>query len=134
MEQRGVAIRTVTRSIETDAEPGDLLDLLADGRRIPEWAPAFADRVERDGENGWRVTKDGSDFALEVVAGRSGGTVDYLREIAPGRKGGAYLRVLPRPGGGSVVVMTLPVVAGRTAEGVAAVLNEELPSLVRLAA
>ena len=36
------------------------------------------------------------------------GTVDYLREIAPGREGGAYIRVIPRPGGGSVVVMTVP--------------------------
>jgi len=128
-----VPLRTVTGSIESDAEPGDLLSLLADASRIPEWAPAFADRVERDDQNGWKVTKGGSVFSLHVGVERAVRTVDYLREVAPGKKGGAYLRVLPRPGGGSVVVMTLPVGTGQTAEGVTAVLNQELASLVRLA-
>jgi len=128
-----VPLRTVTGSIESGAEPGDLLSLLADASRIPEWAPAFADRVERDDQNGWKVAKDGSVFSLHVGVERAVRTVDYLREVAPGKKGGAYLRVLPRPGGGSVVVMTLPVGAGQTAEGVTAVLNQELASLVRLA-
>ena len=126
-------LRTVTGSIESGAEPGHLLSLLADASRIPEWAPAFADRVERDDQNGWKVAKDGSVFSLHVGVERAVRTVDYLREVAPGKKGGAYLRVLPRPGGGSVVVMTLPVGAGQTAEGVTAVLNQELASLVRLA-
>ena len=35
--------------------------------------------------------------------------MDYLREVAPGREGGAYIRAGPRPGGGSVIVMTLPL-------------------------
>ena len=37
------------------------------------------------------------------------GTVDYLREVAPACEGGAYLRAVPRPGGGTVIVMTLPL-------------------------
>lgn len=53
-------------------------------------------------------------------------TVDYLREAAPGKQGGAYLRVLQRPNGGSVVVMTLPILMGSDAEKAAAILDQEL--------
>jgi hypothetical protein len=70
---------------------------------------------------------------LLVVDARGSGTVDYLREVAPGRKGGAYLRVLPRPGHGSVVVMTVPLAPGADSAAVAANLQQELNSLVHLA-
>ena len=82
--------------------------LLTDPRRIPDWAPAFADLVTEYNQSGWRALKSGRTFALRVVMKQDAGTVDYLREIAPGREGGAYIRVIPRPGGGSVVVMTVP--------------------------
>jgi hypothetical protein len=124
--------RTVTHAIECDAQPNIVLRILTDASRIPEWAPAFADRVERNDETAWRATKNGNDFILEVVVGPSSGTVDYLREIAPGRKGGAFLRVLPRPVGGCVVVMTLPVSADQSRDDVTAVLKHELESLVKL--
>jgi len=100
--------RTETQSIESDAEPTAVVTLLADPTRIPDWAPAFADAVTRDDQSGWLATKSGQGFTVRVVQQRDAGTVDYLREIAPGREGGAFLRVVPRPGGGSVVVMTLP--------------------------
>jgi hypothetical protein len=125
--------RTVTHSIESDAQSDAVQRILTDASRIPDWAPAFADRVERDDENAWQVAKNGNAFTLEVVVGPSSGTVDYLREIAPGRKGGAFLRVLARPGGGSVVVMTLPVPPGQSRDDVAALLKQELASLVKLA-
>ena len=101
--------RTVTDSIESRSDPAILVALLADPRRSPEWAPGFADAVTGDDHSGWRATKDGNDFTFRVAARPDAGTVDYLREIAPGTEAGAYIRVIPRPGGGSVVVMTLPL-------------------------
>jgi hypothetical protein len=47
-------------------------------------------------------------------------------------RSGAYIRVLQRPKGGCVVVMTLPILAGQDAEKVAAILSQELTALVNL--
>jgi len=107
--------------------------LLAEPSRIPDWAPAFADAVTGDAQSGWRAMKSGQDFALRVVMKQDAGTVDYLREIDPGREGGAYIRVIPRPGGGSVVVMTVPLVPGTELAAIAATLQDELKALVSLA-
>lgn len=126
-----MADRTVTRAIETDVEADVILAILKDPRLIPRWAPAFADTVEVDTKNGWRVVKDDAAFSLELVISPSSRTVDYLREIAPGKRGGAYIRVLQPPNGGSVVVMTLPV-AGANVEAVTSVLTQELRQLVAL--
>jgi Polyketide cyclase / dehydrase and lipid transport len=122
--------RTVTDSIESRTDPAILVALLADPRRSPEWAPAFADAVTGDGSSGWRAAKDGRDFTFRVAARPDAGTVDYLREIAPGTEAGAYIRVIPRPGGGSVVVMTLPVPPGGDPAATAATLRDELTALV----
>lgn len=124
--------RTVTQSMESDAEPDTLLAILMDPKYLPQWAPAFADVVDAGEQDEWRVVKDGKAFSLQVAVAQPARTVDYLRETAPGKKGGAYLRVLPRPNGGSVVVMTLPIPPGGNAEQVAAILDQELTSLVRL--
>jgi hypothetical protein len=89
--------RTVTRSIEADVEPDVIVDVLSDAKLIPQWAPVFADAIKADGHDGWHVTKNGNMFLLQVAVSRSSRTVDYLREIAPGKRGGAYIRVLQRP-------------------------------------
>jgi hypothetical protein len=107
--------------------------LLEDPSRIPAWAPAFADVVTGDTKSGWRATKSGQDFALRVVVVRDAGTVDYLREIAPGQEGGAYTRVIPRPGNGGVVIMTVPLAPDGEPAAVAATLRDELTALVSLA-
>jgi len=125
--------RTLTQSAESNAGPGVIVALLSDPTRIPNWAPAFADMVTGDACSGWRATKSGHDFALRVVVEENAGTVDYLREIAPGQEGGAYIRVLPRPGGGSVVVMTIPVLPGAEAATGATSLSGELNALLSLA-
>ena len=90
-------------------------------------------RFSADSRSGWLVTKDGQAFTLRVTAVPAAGTVDYLREVAPGREGGAYLRVIPRPGGGSVIIMTLPVPPGADPAATAATLAAELAALVSLA-
>jgi hypothetical protein len=125
-----VTARTVTQSVETNVQPGAMVEILMDPRHIPQWAPAFADAIEADAQDGWRVRKDGSAFSLQVVVTQSSRTVDYLREVVPGKQGGAYIRVLPRPNGGSVVVMTVPVPAGADAGTVTAILSQELKALV----
>ncbi len=125
--------RTETQSAESDAPVANIVALLADAGRLPEWAPAFADEVRGGARTGWQVTKDGRTFALQVAVSQDAGTVDYLREVAPGRVGGAYLRAIPRPGGGSVVVMTLPLLPGAGAASTTVTLAAELAALVSLA-
>jgi len=125
--------RTETQSIESDVAPDAVVALLADPRRLPEWAPAFADTVAGDAQSGWRAVKDGRQFELRVATSTDARTVDYLREVAPGREGGAYLRAVPRPGRGSVIVMTLPVPPGSDLAVVAATPHDELAALGALA-
>ena len=60
------------------------------------------------------------------------GTVDYLREVAPAREGGAYLRAVPRPGGGTVIVMTLPLLPDTDPEDISTTLTAELAALADL--
>jgi hypothetical protein len=99
------ARRTDTQDIEVDADPADVLALLTAARRLPEWAYAFADAVEPAvGVSRWTASKE---FPLRVLVHKGNRTVDYL----PGDDGeiGGHTRVLPRPGGGAVVLLTQPL-------------------------
>jgi hypothetical protein len=125
--------RTETRSTESPIDPSAILGLLVDPRHIPDWANGFADDVVGDPETGWSAVKGGQTFALRAVVAQDVGTVDYLREISPGREGGPYVRVIPRPGGGSVVVMTIPVPREAERDAVVATLKDELTALIDLA-
>lgn len=89
--------KTVTRTVETEVDPDRLLRVLTDPTLIPQWAPVFADRVESSPDGGWQAVKSVDRFSLQVVINAVSRTVDYLREIAPGKRGGAYIRVLRRP-------------------------------------
>jgi hypothetical protein len=122
----------VTRSIETPESVALVLDALCDPRSIPEWAPAFADRIDGGPSSEWVATRDGRSFSVRMAHHRDAGTVDYLREIAPGQEGGAYLRVLPRPGGGAAIVMTLTLGGEGDAEAVSGTIQAELAALVSL--
>lgn len=124
--------RTVSGSIESDVERDVLVTLLADATQLPAWAPAFADAIVRDGD-AWRATKGEREFELRVDVDETAGTVDYLRAVEPRQVGGAYLRVVPRLGGGSVVTMTLPVGDGVDPAAVRATLVAELAALAALA-
>ncbi len=92
-----------------------------------------ADGARSDGEFGWQATKDGRDFTLRVATNEEDGTVDYLRQVAPSREGGAYMSAVPRPRGGSVVTMTLPLLPEVDPTGTAATLARELATLASLA-
>jgi hypothetical protein len=128
-----VQTTSVTQSIELEAEPKAVFAIISDPRRLPQWAAPFADAVSSDGGTGWLVQKAGRIFPIRVAAHEPTGCVDFLREISPGREGGARLRVTPRPVWGSVVVMTAPVPNGGDEEVVSAVLRAELAALSRLA-
>jgi hypothetical protein len=76
------------------------------------------------------VSKNGVEFPVRIDLGGAAGPVDYLREAAPGRWAGAYLRVSPQPRVGSIIVMTLPTQVGGTAAATAAILRTELAAIV----
>jgi hypothetical protein len=125
--------RTVTRSIEVSAAPDLVLGVLREATRIPEWAPTFADSIEPSGD-GWMVTRNKTSFRIRVDVHPSTRCVDILREIAPGEEGGAYIRVLPRPGGGSVIVLTIPIIPTSNEERSAAIASDELSRIAALVA
>jgi hypothetical protein len=125
--------QTATRATESDLEPVRLYNALAEVGNIPRWAPAFADSVQRIDDTHYRVTKNGEAFNLEVFLHPSAGAVDYLREMPNGKRGGAYIRVTPRPLGGSSITMTVPIGPNTTESEVAKVLDQELAGLIELA-
>ena len=126
--------RTATQSVEAGAHPDQVFALLSDPTRLPAWAPAFADRVERGPEGSWRVTRHTVQFELRVDARPDARTVDYLRTLGPGREGGAYVRAVPRPGGGTVITMTVPVAPDVDPADTARDVLGELRALVNLLA
>jgi hypothetical protein len=127
-----MSTQTVTRTIESGFEPKLIYRKLADVSLIPLWAPVFADKVELVHETTFHITKGSDAFDMELFANESTLTVDYLRDMAKGKRGGAYLRVIPKPLGGSVVVMTVPVGPNTTSAQVAMVLEQELEALIQL--
>ena len=123
------AERTASQSIESGADVAGVLRVLSNPLLIPLWAPPFADAVQSDGDRGWQVIKGENTFPLRLVIHPDAGTVDYLRRIASGQEGGAYLRVVPRPGGGSVITMTAPIAPGVLHDDAVAGLRTELEAL-----
>lgn len=108
--------RSSTRTIEIDAEPDVVFDTIKDPRRLSGWALDFVDAVEVDAETGAITARKGdASFGLRVLDDDRTRTVDFLVGDA---SIGAYCRVLPTFGGGSVVTFTQPVppdAAGRAA-------------------
>jgi hypothetical protein len=127
-----MSIQTVTRAIETDQEPHGILKNLANVSLIPRWAPVFADAIEKVDDTIFRITKGSDVFDMELVVNESALTVDYLRSMSGGRKGGAYIRVSPRPLDGCVITMTVPVGPNTTPDQVAATLEQELEEFIKL--
>jgi hypothetical protein len=123
-------VRIITTALDANVSRDAVLSFLADARHIPQWAPDFADSVRQRTDATWRITKDGQQFDLRVEIRILAGTVDYLREIAPGTDAGAYMRVLPRPGGGSVIVMTQIIDSAEDLDVTAKTLRRALTSLV----
>jgi hypothetical protein len=80
-----------SRQIAIAAPRQTVIDLLADARRLPEWAPNFARSVAPDGAH-WRVDTGAGELTIEVVVDAELGTVDLIRPGDPGL--GAKMRVI----------------------------------------
>jgi len=125
--------RTVTRSIDVDASPDFALGVVRDPARIPTWAPGFADSIEPN-RDGWRVTRNDVAFQIRFKVDPATRCIDILRENVPGEEGGLYLRILPRPAGGSVIVATTPIVPPSDPERRGIILSDELARIAALVA
>jgi hypothetical protein len=121
-----------TRSLETDGAPDTVYGVLADPARIPEWAPRFADRMERDSDVSWRAFKSEREFPVRIASDPASRTMDILRRLPSGEETGAYLRVIARPGGGSLVLISAP--AGVNPDQTGEVLRQELAAIATLSA
>ncbi|WP_134738099.1 SRPBCC family protein [Nocardioides sp. 503] len=113
----GTPLISATRSAAIAAPPHTVIDLVADPRRLPEWAPAFAARVEERGGGVWTVaTGPGPGRDIRVRRSDALGVVDFVSVGQPDR--GAFLRVL-RDGPGSHVTFTIVFPAEADPEAVA---------------
>jgi hypothetical protein len=128
-----LSIQSVTRAIEASAHPEVFMRILSDAQKIPQWAPEFADSVQLVESGRYRASKGKQAFFLDLIQNAAASTVDYLRDLPDGNRGGAYIRVLPLLRGGSVVIMTLLTRADVSNEELADTLEEELAALVQLA-
>jgi len=126
--------QTVTRTIESALEPTAIFTTLSKPELIPQWAPVFAESIEHLTAGNYRFTKGPDTFFVEVIPNPSSLTLDILRELPNNRRGGAYIRVMARPFGGSTVTMTVPIGPKTTPEAVAGILDQELAALMELAA
>jgi hypothetical protein len=88
--------RAETRSISIAAPPAAVLAVVADPRRLPEWAPAFARSVQPDGDD-WLIDTGEGPARITVRVSPEHGTVDLLRATDPAR--GAFSRVVHNHGG-----------------------------------
>jgi hypothetical protein len=83
--------RAESRSISIAAPPAAVLALVADPRRLPEWAPGFARGVQPDGDD-WLIDTGEGQARITIRASHEHGTVDLLRAADPTR--GAFSRVV----------------------------------------
>jgi Polyketide cyclase / dehydrase and lipid transport len=83
--------RAETRSISIAAPPAAVIAVVADPRRLPEWAPAFARSVQPAGDD-WLIDTGAGSMVITVRVSPEHGTVDLLRATDPTR--GAFSRVV----------------------------------------
>jgi hypothetical protein len=124
--------QTLTRSIAIAAPPRAVVELLADGNRLPEWAPGFAPEVRADGDH-WLVGSADGRFRIRIRSSTELGTVDFL--AAADERAGAFGRAIPN-GDGSEFLFTLQFPEGTDEEAIEAqmrVVEEELEAVRTLA-
>jgi hypothetical protein len=105
--------RCETRSISIAAPPEDVLAVVGDARRLPEWAPNFARAVRPDGD-AWIIDTGAGDLRVDLRVVPELGTADILRGDPPR---GAFSRVLPN-GDGSEYLFTQLFADGMSAADV----------------
>lgn len=122
-----------SRQIAIGAPREAVIALLADARRLPEWAPAFAQAVAPEGQH-WRVDLGGgAEVVIDVVVDEERGTIDLVRPGDPTT--GAKLRVLHN-GAGCAFVFSIVFPPGTPDDAIAAqmaTIEEELRTVRALA-
>ena len=121
-------IHAETRSIAIAVEPGQVIALISDGERLPDWAPAFAPSVRRDGEH-WRIGPGECAPKVALRVAPAVGTVDIVAADDPGR--GAFMRALPN-GDGTELLFTLFFERGAGDEAIAGQMAEVEAELQRV--
>jgi hypothetical protein len=131
-------LRAETRTATLAAAPDAVFAVLADGARLPDWAPAFATAARPDAEaeadGRWLIGTGDAQFAIRLQADAAARTVDLLDPRDERR--GAFLRVLPNREGAELL-FTLFFPDGTEEAAVAAqmaTVEEELATVGRLAA
>jgi hypothetical protein len=126
--------RSDTQTISIDAPRQTVLDLVADPRELPRWAPDFARAIRADGED-WIVDTGDGELRIRVRVSREHGTVDFLAAGLPaGVEVGAFSRVVAN-GSGSEYAFTQFFADGTPDADVArqkAVVGDELRTLLAL--
>jgi hypothetical protein len=129
-----VPARGATEAIAIAAPPAAVLAVVADARRLPEWAPGFATAVTPEGDL-WRIDQgNGTTFLIDVAVHEPTGTVDLLRP-GGGPSFGARLRALSS-GTGTELLFTIlfpPATPDDAVTAQMAVVAEELRTVRALA-
>jgi len=87
-------MRSDTQSVAVEAPAGEVFAIVADPRRLPEWAIGFAHAVTERPEGTWTVTTATGEVGLAVRSDAARGTVDFHMEPAPGVEIVAWSRVV----------------------------------------
>lgn len=90
-----------TRTISIAAAPERVFAVVSDGRRLPEWAPAFALAVTHEQGDVWSVENERGRVRTLVRAAPAQGTVDIVSADAPTR--GLFTRVVPNHHGSELI-------------------------------
>jgi hypothetical protein len=90
-----------TRTQSIAAPPAAVLAVVADGARLPDWAPAFAPAAEHERDDRWLIGTGEGRFAIRIRADHASGTVDLLSPDDPTL--GAFLRVVPNREGSELL-------------------------------
>ena len=87
-------MRADTQSISIDAPPKEVFAMVADPRRLPDWAIGFAQAIDPRPNGGWTVTTGTGEVGLQVESDVARGTVDFHMAPAPGVEIVAWSRVV----------------------------------------
>jgi hypothetical protein len=84
-----------TRNITIEQSAERVFAYAAEAEHLPEWAPAFAETVRRDGDD-IVVTADGTERRFHLLVSPALGVIDFQAVFAPNvRVTGAMLRIVP---------------------------------------
>ena len=119
-----------TRSVTIAVDPRQVLALIGDGDRLPDWAPAFAPSVRRDGEH-WRIGPGEHAPKVSLRVAPAAGTVDIV--AADDARRGAFMRALPNADG-TELLFTLFFPPGTPDDAIAGQMAEVEAELQRVRA